>query len=131
MCLAANVPLVESGTAGFLGQVSVHVKDKTACYDCDPKSSGRKTYPVCTIRSTPSEPIHCIVWAKSYLYSILFGKSEDEADVVTEKSSENAAEIEELAKEANALKRLQESLGSKENFQLIFEKVGYSGSRLS
>lgn len=22
---------------------------------------------MCTIRSTPSQPIHCIVWAKSYL----------------------------------------------------------------
>ena len=26
MCLAANVPLVESGTAGYLGQVSIHKK---------------------------------------------------------------------------------------------------------
>lgn len=26
MCLAANVPLVESGTAGYHGQVSVHIK---------------------------------------------------------------------------------------------------------
>lgn len=31
------------------------------------KSAQQKTYPVCTIRSTPSQPIHCIVWAKSYL----------------------------------------------------------------
>ena len=26
MCLAADVPLVESGTAGYLGQVTVHKK---------------------------------------------------------------------------------------------------------
>ncbi|KAF8550031.1 hypothetical protein OG21DRAFT_517892, partial [Imleria badia] len=26
-----------------------------------------KLFPVCTIRSTLSRPIHCIVWAKSYL----------------------------------------------------------------
>jgi ubiquitin-like 1-activating enzyme E1 B len=26
MCLAANVPLIESGTAGYHGQVSVHAK---------------------------------------------------------------------------------------------------------
>lgn len=30
-----------------------------------------KTYPVCTIRSTPSQPIHCIVWAKSYLMPLV------------------------------------------------------------
>jgi ubiquitin-like 1-activating enzyme E1 B len=66
MCLAADVPLIESGTTGFNGQVQVIKKGFTACYDCTPKETP-KSYPVCTIRSTPSQPIHCIVWAKSYL----------------------------------------------------------------
>lgn len=66
MCLAADIPLVESGTTGFNGQVQVIRKGVTACYDCTPKEAP-KSYPVCTIRSTPSQPIHCIVWAKSYL----------------------------------------------------------------
>lgn len=66
MCLAADVPLIESGTAGFNGQVQVIKKGVTACYDCTPKETP-KTFPVCTIRSTPSQPIHCIVWGKSYL----------------------------------------------------------------
>lgn len=66
MCLAASVPLVESGTAGYLGQVQPIVKGRTECFDCLPKPTP-KTFPVCTIRSTPSQPIHCIVWAKSYL----------------------------------------------------------------
>lgn len=39
----------------------------TECYDCNSKEVP-KTFPVCTIRSTPSQPIHCIVWAKSYLF---------------------------------------------------------------
>lgn len=26
LCLASNVPLIESGTAGYLGQISVHLK---------------------------------------------------------------------------------------------------------
>ncbi len=86
MCIAADVPLIESGTAGYLGQVSVHKKDETMCYACIPKPSTRKTYPVCTIRSTPSEPIHCIVWAKSYLFPHLFGEeqAEDLQETVTE-----------------------------------------------
>lgn len=66
MCLAADVPLIESGTTGFNGQVQVIKKGVTACYDCTPKDAP-KSFPVCTIRSTPSQPIHCIVWGKSYL----------------------------------------------------------------
>ncbi|KAG2703375.1 hypothetical protein I3760_06G134100 [Carya illinoinensis] len=56
LCLAAEVPLVESGTTGFLGQVTVHVKGRTECYECQPKPAP-KTYPVCTITSTPSKDI--------------------------------------------------------------------------
>lgn len=71
MCLAADVPLIESGTTGFNGQVQVIKKGLTACYDCVTKETP-KTFPVCTIRSTPSQPIHCIVWGKSYL--LKYGK---------------------------------------------------------
>lgn len=67
MCLAADIPLVESGTAGYSGQAYIIKKDVTECYDCRPHPV-TKTYPVCTIRSTPSQPIHCIVWAKSFLF---------------------------------------------------------------
>ncbi|KAG7248348.1 hypothetical protein CRUP_031730, partial [Coryphaenoides rupestris] len=66
MCLAADIPLIESGTAGYLGQVTVIKKGLTECYECQPKPT-QKTFPGCTIRNTPSEPIHCIVWAK-YLF---------------------------------------------------------------
>jgi molybdopterin/thiamine biosynthesis adenylyltransferase len=66
--MAAGVSLVESGTAGYLGQVQPLLKDVTECFDCVPKPTPR-TFPVCTIRSTPSLPIHCIVWGKSYLFS--------------------------------------------------------------
>ncbi|KAG7251052.1 hypothetical protein CRUP_015067, partial [Coryphaenoides rupestris] len=60
MCLAADIPLIESGTAGYLGQVTVIKKGLTECYECQPKPT-QKTFPGCTIRNTPSEPIHCIV----------------------------------------------------------------------
>ncbi|XP_028406695.1 SUMO-activating enzyme subunit 2-like [Dendronephthya gigantea] len=79
MCLAAGVPLVESGTAGYLGQVTVIQKSKTECYECQPKPH-QKTYPGCTIRNTPSEPIHCIVWAK-HLFNQLFGEADADEEV--------------------------------------------------
>lgn len=63
VCLAAKVPLIESGTAGYNGQVELIVKGVTKCYECDAKPH-RKSFPGCTIRNTPSELIHCIVWAK-------------------------------------------------------------------
>jgi len=79
MCLAADIPLVESGTAGYLGQVTVIRKRHTECYECQPKPH-QKTFPGCTIRNTPSEPIHCIVWAK-HLFNQLFGEADPDEDV--------------------------------------------------
>lgn len=71
LCLAANIPLIDAGTTGYLGQVTVIQKGNTECYDCTQKS-GQKVYPICTIRSTPDKPVHCIVWAKE-LHKLLFG----------------------------------------------------------
>jgi len=86
-CLAARVPLVETGTAGVLGQVTVHARGDavgpagadTACYECAPKAAP-KAFPVCTIRSTPDKAVHCIVWAKDLLFARLLGP----ADAVTD-----------------------------------------------
>ncbi|KAL4555602.1 hypothetical protein LXL04_038226 [Taraxacum kok-saghyz] len=80
LCLAAGVPLVESGTTGFLGQVTVHIKGQTECYECQPKPAP-KTYPVCTITSTPSKFVHCIVWAKDLLFAKLFGDKNQDNDL--------------------------------------------------
>lgn len=79
MCLAADIPLVESGSAGYLGQVTVIKRGATECYECQPKPH-QKTFPGCTIRNTPSEPIHCIVWAK-HLFNQLFGEEDPDEDV--------------------------------------------------
>lgn len=123
MCLAVDVPLIESGTTGFKGQVQVIKKGKTACYDCTPKTTPI-SYPVCTIRSTPSQPIHCIVWAKSYLLPELFGVSEDETEEVDKTGDpDNAAEIEKLQQEAQALKKIRESMGSDDFAKQVFDKV--------
>lgn len=79
MCLNAEVPLIESGTAGYNGQVELIKKGATQCYECTPKAT-QKTFPGCTIRNTPSEPIHCIVWAK-HLFNQLFGETADDEDI--------------------------------------------------
>ncbi|XP_053402839.1 SUMO-activating enzyme subunit 2-like [Mercenaria mercenaria] len=79
MCLAADRPLIESGSAGYLGQVTVIKKGVTECYECIPKPP-QKTFPGCTIRNTPSEPIHCVVWAK-HLFNQLFGEEDPDQDV--------------------------------------------------
>ena len=78
LCLAAGRPLVEAGTTGYLGQVNVIDKESNvACYECTTQETP-KVYPICTIRSTPSMPVHTIVWAKE-LYKLLFGEKEAES----------------------------------------------------
>ncbi|TFK34634.1 hypothetical protein BDQ12DRAFT_689301 [Crucibulum laeve] len=129
MCMAAQVPLVESGTAGYLGQVQPLLKDRTECFDCIPKPTP-KTFPVCTIRSTPSQPIHCIVWSKSYLVGQLFGEDEDASGELdeAEQQGENAQEIATLRKEAQAFKAVRQALrtpgaGGADAAKLVFQKV--------
>jgi ubiquitin-like 1-activating enzyme E1 B len=123
MCLAANVPLIESGTTGFNGQVQVIKKGQTACYDCSPKAIP-KSFPVCTIRTTPSQSIHCIVWAKNYLLQELLGESGDTIpEIDSSEDSENAQEIAKLKVEAEALKVIRESMGSDQFAKLVFDKV--------
>ncbi|CAH1450285.1 unnamed protein product [Lactuca virosa] len=103
LCLAAGVPLVESGTTGFLGQVTVHIKGQTECYECQPKPAP-KTYPVCTITSTPSKFVHCIVWAKDLLFAKLFGDKNQDNDLNvrsndTASSSDNSEDVFECKKD--------------------------------
>lgn len=87
LCLAANVPLFDSGTTGYLGQVVPVLRGYTACYECFPKPT-QKVFPICTIRNTPDKPVHCIVWAKEAL-KLLFGRAED--SMLFENADEDAA----------------------------------------
>ena len=122
MCLAADVPLIESGTTGFNGQVQAIKKGVTECYDCNPKPV-QKSFPICTIRSTPSQPIHCIVWAKSYLFPELFGTSEEDSADVAVTEGDNAEEVAKLKMEAEALKKIRKLMGKSEFAQAVFDKV--------
>lgn len=89
MCLNARIPLIESGTSGYNGQVELIQRGATQCYECAPKAA-QKTYPGCTIRNTPSEPIHCIVWAK-HLFNQLFGEDNADEDVSPDTADPEAA----------------------------------------
>ncbi|KAG8099528.1 hypothetical protein GUJ93_ZPchr0013g37446 [Zizania palustris] len=73
--------------SSYLANVTVHVKGKTECYECQPKPVP-KSYPVCTITSPPSKFVHCIVWAKDLLFAKLFGDKNQDNDLNTH-SSEN------------------------------------------
>ena len=123
MCVAADVPLIESGTTGFNGQVQPIKPGQTQCYDCTEKVTP-KSFPVCTIRSTPSQPIHCIVWAKSYLFTELFGIGEESApELDHSEDADNADEINNLKEEAAALQKIRQSMGGQDFQRLVFQKV--------
>lgn len=121
MCVSVNVPLIDCGSAGFAGQVQVILPQKSECYDCR-SHPAPKTFPVCTIRSTPSQPIHCVVWAKSFLFALLFGP-EEQPEEQNEDEEENKEEIEQLNKESNELSDLKSSLNTPDFMQRLINKV--------
>ncbi|KAI6213179.1 SUMO-activating enzyme subunit [Aphelenchoides besseyi] len=97
LCISGNVPLIDGGTAGFLGQVRVIQRRITECFDCVDHPVP-KTFPTCTIRNTPSEMIHCITWAK-YLFNQIFGEPDSDDDVSP--IDENAQKSEEMDTSTN------------------------------
>jgi len=88
ICLSLNISFVESGTQGFIGQVIPIIPHVTSCWECTPKESNKKTYPICTIRATPDKPVHCIVWSKQ-IFGLLFGINDDSSDVKDMKNKMN------------------------------------------
>nr|VZI25755.1 unnamed protein product [Spirometra erinaceieuropaei] len=97
MCVNIGKAVIESGTSGYLGQVepllfkgfkrenadrSNGVEGRASCFECQPVENDRRSYPTCTIRNTPSEPIHCVVWAK-FLFNQLFGTPDIDDDDIS------------------------------------------------
>jgi ubiquitin-like 1-activating enzyme E1 B len=128
ICLYLNIPLYESGTTGLKGQVQPIYPYLTECFHCLPKETP-KTFPVCTIRSTPSKPVHCITWAKDFLFSQLF-VDDDNTEISKTDASEftNEEEAEASTNEVNELADLKKLIyNSKfEDFEFvktIFEKI--------
>ncbi len=76
LCFSVSVPLIESGTQGYLGQCTPILHGYTPCFECHPLGT-QPTFAVCTIRNTPDKPVHCVAWGK-LLYTRLFGPQDDE-----------------------------------------------------
>jgi molybdopterin/thiamine biosynthesis adenylyltransferase len=72
LCLAAGVPLMEVGTAGYLGQVTVIKRPlKAECYECQPKPTQRvypdmhnmeHTQPACALCGVGEEALQIVLW---------------------------------------------------------------------
>jgi len=91
LCLSVGIPLIESGTEGYVGQVRAIVKGKTKCFECDPPRV-QKTFPICTIRNHPEKPVHCISWAKELLFKKLFGGEETDLVDTAEEGADGEAD---------------------------------------
>lgn len=116
MCLLLKKPLMESGSTGYDGQVQPIIPLASECFDCQPKPIP-KSFPVCTIRSTPSQPVHCITWAKEFLFCQLFDESTstisgeqglEQQKSALEKETDDKKEIENMLKETNELHDLRQ-----------------------
>lgn len=108
--LLLRKPLMESGTTGFEGQIQPIYPYSTECFDCQPKATPQ-TFPVCTIRSTPSQPVHCIIWAKEFLFTQLFDETPEKqiSEAELSKETDDPEEIKRIILQANelfALKRM-------------------------
>ncbi|CAI5756991.1 unnamed protein product [Candida verbasci] len=124
MSLFLKKPWVNSGTQGFEGQVHAIYPFYSECYDCLPRDKAPTTYPVCTIRSTPSEPIHCITWGKEFLYLQLFDENEvfelNDMDQI-KNETDDKDEIENLKEEVNELSELKNKIINEDNFNVVFD----------
>lgn len=118
LAILGKIPLIESGTMGYNGQTHpiVGLGD---CYSCTPKAVN-KSFAVCTIRSTPSLPIHCVVWSKDYLFSQLFDQKEDV--IGSGEQGDNPEELAKLQTQSNELGLLREKSSDPEFANLVFDK---------
>eukprot|EP00917_Polyrhabdina_sp_WS-2016_P011529 GHVP01025467.1.p1 GENE.GHVP01025467.1~~GHVP01025467.1.p1 ORF type:complete len:381 (-),score=65.75 GHVP01025467.1:185-1327(-) len=66
-----DIPVVETGSAGYLGQAYLIKKGVSECYFCIERQH-TEIVAVCTIRSRPKTVDHCLVWAKDILFNEVF-----------------------------------------------------------
>lgn len=116
ICLFLKKPLMESGTTGFEGQIQPIYPYRSECFDCQAKVTPT-TFPVCTIRSTPSKPAHSITWAKEFLFHQLFEETAtvDERELEQqrkqlESETDDKQEIENMLNETNELNDLKKTI---------------------
>lgn len=120
MALFTRVPLYESGTTGNKGQVQPIYAYVSECFHCMPKETP-KTFPVCTIRSTPTKPVHAITWGKNFLLGQLFG--ERDQDTINVGDFTNEAEAAAKMREANELNGLKEAIFVGSDTEIVWTVV--------
>uniref|UniRef100_A0A0N5C4G3 SUMO-activating enzyme subunit n=2 Tax=Strongyloides papillosus TaxID=174720 RepID=A0A0N5C4G3_STREA len=127
MCIAGEIPLVDAGTSGYIGSCRPIIPFKTECFECMGQNNGReRTYPGCTIRNTPSEPIHCIVWAK-YLFNQLFSEYNEHEDVTpNQKIASNGSEN----KEEDKVTKDGTNGEPVENLRMFAERISFCPSQI-
>ena len=70
-CVAARVPLIDSGTLGPKGHVQIVIPEyKTESYASQNDPEDNTEIPHCTLKMFPEETLHCIEWAKDIFGSI-------------------------------------------------------------
>jgi len=78
-CVFYGKPLVDSGTLGTKCNVQVVVPNLTQSYADGPADGDEgDAIPMCTLRNFPSQPEHCIEWARA-LFTDLFSAAAQEA----------------------------------------------------
>lgn len=124
IALFLRKPLMESGTTGFDGQVQPIYPYSTECFDCQEKATPQ-TFPVCTIRSTPSKPVHCIVWAKEFLFQQLFSFStlHEVPEAQLREETDDKEEIDRIHLEANELFALKELIAERDFPARVISKI--------
>lgn len=124
IALFLRKPLMESGTTGFDGQVQPIYPYATECFDCQEKATPQ-TFPVCTIRSTPSKPVHCIVWAKEFLFQQLFSFStlHEIPEAQLREETDDSEEIDRINLEANELFALKKLIAEEDFPSRVVSKI--------
>jgi ubiquitin-activating enzyme E1 C len=69
---------VDGGTEGFIGKARVVEPFKDACYECIiSQSPVDKTVPLCTVKETPRQPEHCVIYAMEIEWPANFERAID------------------------------------------------------
>jgi molybdopterin/thiamine biosynthesis adenylyltransferase len=119
----SQVPLIESGSAGYLGQVSVHIPGVNECYRCNQVGVEEELIPVCTLRARPRTWRDCVNWVLKHFVE----------------GVEEALEEKDPGKQGNRIRRLVEEacgegrvpLGERESLaELIIKEAEGLGKKV-